>query len=80
VYSREVAEKEGTIRKFSKGLPLKATPSPDVEGLMVTSRLSEEEKKERTAKLPSWPVSADHWNADLPVIVGSIRMGFGHHR
>mmetsp|Transcript_3085 Transcript_3085/g.8764 ORF Transcript_3085/g.8764 Transcript_3085/m.8764 type:complete len:634 (-) Transcript_3085:144-2045(-) len=83
--SREAAEKEGTIGKFSKGLPLKATPSPHVEGLLVTSRLMEEEEKDGEQDssphpLPSWPTSKPAREADLPVIVGTIRMGFGHHR
>eukprot|EP00585_Thalassiosira_rotula_P009346 CAMPEP_0196133736 /NCGR_PEP_ID=MMETSP0910-20130528/2831_1 /TAXON_ID=49265 /ORGANISM="Thalassiosira rotula, Strain GSO102" /LENGTH=517 /DNA_ID=CAMNT_0041393487 /DNA_START=45 /DNA_END=1598 /DNA_ORIENTATION=+ len=48
------------------GYPLKTEDSDKVAGLKVTSRNDNGEEKSTTAK--------------PPVIVGTIRMGFGHHR
>ena len=80
--SRDTAESEGLSEKFEYGLPLKATASPHVEGLRVTSLDDDDEDSDaETLPLPSWPRSiGSNRLPKLPVIVGTIRMGFGHHR
>ena len=50
-----------------EGYPLKTIASDKVDGLIVTSR---DESNPQSRKVPSKP----------PVVVGTIRMGFGHHR
>mmetsp|Transcript_6054 Transcript_6054/g.10931 ORF Transcript_6054/g.10931 Transcript_6054/m.10931 type:complete len:598 (-) Transcript_6054:264-2057(-) len=77
--SREAAEASGNSSKFEEGLPLRADPSPHLEGLLVTSGRKADEDGNETLSLPTWPRVRTRPES-LPVIIGTIRMGFGHHR
>lgn len=57
----------GTRLARKEGYPLKTMASDKVDGLIVTSR---DESNPQSRRILSKP----------PVVVGTIRMGFGHHR
>lgn len=59
-------------------LPLAQTESPFVRGLKVTSRLAQANMDAEGAS-PGKPQALTTWPANA-VVVGTIRMGFGHHR
>lgn len=59
-------------------LPLAQKESPFVRGLRVTSRLAQASADAEAAS-PGGPQALTTWPANA-VVVGTIRMGFGHHR
>eukprot|EP00873_Tetraselmis_striata_P009018 jgi/Tetstr1/429282/TSEL_019200.t1 len=74
--SRQAAKRRGDGARFEAGAPLRADASPHLPGLRVTSG------GDPSAGALSLPVAPRARCAPeaLPVIIGTIRMGFGHHR
>mmetsp|Transcript_19895 Transcript_19895/g.24558 ORF Transcript_19895/g.24558 Transcript_19895/m.24558 type:complete len:534 (+) Transcript_19895:114-1715(+) len=72
----------GSRKPSSNGLPLTSIPSPDVDNLRLSRALGDTNATERD---PTDTLFAKDTPADLSpdkpvVVVGTIRMGFGHHR